>query len=1101
VKILQLKFKNINSLAGEWQIDFTQPRFTGNGIFAITGKTGAGKTSILDAISLALFGKTPRVEITGLSNDVMTRGESDCYSEIVFEVNGKKWKASWKQERTRTGNLKPVSRRIADGADKIVADQVRLCDGKIVEILGLTFEQFTKVVMLAQGSFAAFLQADKNDKGELLEQITGTEIYGEISKKIYERNKTEKEKLDKILVELGAIKMLPQEEIAARQNEIAMLERQKTVIDSELQEIETAKKWFSDWDILQKQLAEAKSKSPALQQQTEQAQAALKLSEDALKKVNGEKTETEKILLKVRELDTRIAEKDRLLNPILQSIEELASKNTELSQMFEKQTAHLEELQKELADRKKWVLENQKYEALARQYTAIENQNSQVLASQNDLNSKQEEFESAKKELSGKTAALREAQSGFIEKDTALNRKILELETKKAELSEILSGKEFGMCHQGKDLNDYRQEKENITNFGIQIKDLIEVETEIFKNRQEIARFTETIAACEQAEKQLSKRIADNKTAAANLENQINLLDENIKLAKTIQSLAEHRKALEDGTPCPLCGALEHPYAIGNMPQPDGKETDLQDLKQQFQTVSTAVRQDETTLAKGISDRDNALKNKEKEEQLLLANKEKRMAVLNTIATLQSDFSIPENQNQIVFLKEIHTQKLQEYKQVSALIAKATDCENAVGKIQNEELPTLQKAKEGAEKAKNDAETTQKLAEQQAQTKQTLLEETEKIYKEKNAELLKTLNEYDVKNINNLKNCFDNWSTNQRAANELTEQIRLLETELALITSNIDNNKNQLESKTAEKHGIETDRWKLSAQRCALFGDKQVAYEENRLKILLENAAAAKTAAETTNTFTAMELAKNLAVIAEKEKEAAEKRERKITGKPLEELLAEYDDKKPQSDRISQQIGAIRQMLTANSEKLKTSGKKLKDKEFQQQICHRWGGLNELIGSADGKKYRNFAQALTFEHLIGLANRQLQKMSDRYLLKRVGDAANPFELSVIDKYQNCEERTAQNLSGGEKFIASLSLALGLAGMASRNMQIDTMFIDEGFGTLDSDYLDTALSALSNLQNEGKLTGVISHLTELKERIATHIEVVPDGSGHSRIEII
>jgi exonuclease SbcC len=163
--------------------------------------------------------------------------------------------------------------------------------------------------------------------------------------------------------------------------------------------------------------------------------------------------------------------------------------------------------------------------------------------------------------------------------------------------------------------------------------------------------------------------------------------------------------------------------------------------------------------------------------------------------------------------------------------------------------------------------------------------------------------------------------------------------------------------------------------------------------------------------------------------------------------------------------------------------------------------LDKLIGASDGRKYRNFAQALTFEHLIALANSQLQKMSERYLLKRTGEISNPFELSVVDKFQNSEERTAQNLSGGEKFIVSLSLALGLANMASKNMRIDTMFIDEGFGTLDSDYLDVALSALSNLQSEGKIIGVISHLSELKERIATHIEVIPTGNGYSKIQIV
>ena len=1092
MKILQLKFKNINSLSGEWQIDFMQPQFTDNGIFAITGKTGSGKSSILDAISLALFGKTPRVQITGQNNDVMTRGTSDCYSEIVFEVNGKTWKSSWKQERTRTGNLKPVNRQIADATDKIVADQVRICDSKIVEILGLTFEQFTKVIMLAQGSFAAFLQADKNDKGELLEQITGTEIYGEISKKVYERNRTEKEKLDKILTELGAIKMLSEEEITGLQNKIAEFEKQKAIIDSELQKIETAKRWLAELENLQKQILAGKTKIPELQHKVELAQTAFEQSEDALKKAKNEKNETEKLLVEVRELDTKITEKTKLLDPVLQSIKELTDKNTELLQSFEKQNDNFEKSQKTLTDRKKWAAENGKYESLAGQYSAIENQNSHVQNLHNDLCKKRKEFETAEEELTGKIEDLQKSQTDFTEKETALNKKIQELEDKKAAFKNILSGKE---------LNFYLFEKENITNFGSRIKNLIEVENEISKNQQEIGKYTETITTCEQTDKELSKKISDNKTVAANLENQINLLDENINLTKTIQSLEEHRKALEDGKPCPLCGAPEHPYAIGNIPQLGGKETELKIFKQQFQAISITVRQDEKTLAKWISDKDNALKNKEKEEQSLFANKEKRMTILNEITILQPDFSMPESENQIAFLEEIRTQKLQEYKQVSDLISKATACENSIRNIQNEDFPTLQKAKESAEKVKNDAETAQKLAKQQAQTKQTLMEEAEKIHRKQNAELLKILNEYGAENIGALKKCLDNWNTNQNAMNELTEQTGQLKTELALITSNIENSEKQLETKIAEKQNIETEQQKLFAERFEFFGNKQVAIEENRLKKLHEDAETAKTAAETVKANANTELAKNQAIITEKEKELTEKCEQQMTDKSLEELQAEFDEKKPQSDLISQQIGANRQSLTTNDENLKNSGKKLKDKEFQQQICNNWGGLNELIGSADGKKYRNFAQALTFEHLIRLANRQLQKMSERYLLKRVGDAANPFELSVIDKFQNCEERTAQNLSGGEKFVASLSLALGLANMASKNMRIDTMFIDEGFGTLDSDYLDTALSALSNLQNEGKLIGVISHLTELKERIATHIEVSPVGNGHSKIEVV
>jgi exonuclease SbcC len=178
----------------------------------------------------------------------------------------------------------------------------------------------------------------------------------------------------------------------------------------------------------------------------------------------------------------------------------------------------------------------------------------------------------------------------------------------------------------------------------------------------------------------------------------------------------------------------------------------------------------------------------------------------------------------------------------------------------------------------------------------------------------------------------------------------------------------------------------------------------------------------------------------------------------------------------------------------------LKQKAKQYAISNRWKTLDDLIGSSEGNTYRNFAQSLTFEHLISLSNRQLQKMSDRYLLKRSDEKLNPFELTVIDKYQNGEERTAKNLSGGEKFIISLALALGLANMAGKNMRIDTMFIDEGFGTLDAQYLVVAVDALRNLQSEGKIIGVISHMAELKEQIPTHIEVIPGGNGHSKIRV-
>jgi len=199
---------------------------------------------------------------------------------------------------------------------------------------------------------------------------------------------------------------------------------------------------------------------------------------------------------------------------------------------------------------------------------------------------------------------------------------------------------------------------------------------------------------------------------------------------------------------------------------------------------------------------------------------------------------------------------------------------------------------------------------------------------------------------------------------------------------------------------------------------------------------------------------------------------------------------------LQEKFGALRQSLKDNDD-ARRHQQKLADKIDQQKIeVDRWGRLHQLIGSGDGKKFRNFAQGLTFELMIQHANVQLQKMTDRYLLIR--DREQPLDLNVVDNYQAGEIRSTKNLSGGESFLVSLALALGLSRMASRNVRVDSLFLDEGFGTLDDDALDMALETLTSLQQEGKLIGVISHVAALKERISTQINVNPLAGGRSHI---
>ncbi|MCB1135130.1 MAG: hypothetical protein KDK78_02575, partial [Chlamydiia bacterium] len=199
---------------------------------------------------------------------------------------------------------------------------------------------------------------------------------------------------------------------------------------------------------------------------------------------------------------------------------------------------------------------------------------------------------------------------------------------------------------------------------------------------------------------------------------------------------------------------------------------------------------------------------------------------------------------------------------------------------------------------------------------------------------------------------------------------------------------------------------------------------------------------------------------------------------------------------LQQSIGALREKVQRNEEMKDKRASHAQAIEAQQQELLRWRDLHLLIGSADGKKFRDFAQGLTFEMLIHRANSQLQKMSDRYLLVR--DRMHSLELNVIDNYQGGEERSTKNLSGGESFIVSLALALGLSQMSSQKVRVESLFLDEGFGTLDEEALDTALETLSGLQEEGKSIGVISHVAALKERISTQIRILADAAGRSQI---
>ena len=1006
MKILKIEFENINSLRGEHLIDFTNSPFTESSLFAITGPTGSGKSTLLDVISLALFNQVPRLgkisraEILN-KGALLTRNQKEAFARVTYQCKFGVYSSQWSISTNRNDKLREYEMEISSVETGAILDLKKSdVPGKNEELIGLNYNQFIKSVVLAQGDFAQFLRAKKDERGELLEKITGTGIYRKLGIKAFEKFRESNAAIKEQLFNIKRI----EEELLSPEDQ------------------EAHKKKFHEKAIL----------VDPLNQQIKLKENQLKLK----KEVSSKSLEVEKITLQLDQASVKLNSFDVDKGLQLNQHEKLIPVAEDLRnwKMWSAEAVSLEK-EKESLQKKKESNANE----LAQQLERIQN------FTKKPVNATEVSFGLA--EFSLQVSKMQEERSSKIA-DWKNLQSLLKAELKDSSIK--LSDSPEQDLVKLKTLRE--QSDKNIQNLRSELKDFkledISAEKILLKKRLEDTRDAKDFKLeLQHFLKSHSEKLKE-KEQLLSITNALPIRIEKLDLStastsKTLQilelqkenllmraSLEEYRKKLKNDQPCPLCGALHHPYAE-HLPKEDDS------LQQQIE---------------------------QNKNELMLANKE--LAGMNSELKLASnklinlEVEITSLEKTIISKKELFTITFTEFKVDEEIdwSEKISILENRLTNLESfeKELTTFKAMERGI----------------------PILEKTQQIIKEGGELKTKLDTLYSGNNIHvDSRNLENKWLQLIQQNEYLTEGVKASENKIHELKNKISTLEPQL-LKEVQQHTFNT----IPEALAALLSDTQFNDLRKIRDLLNTEIATAKT--------TLQLMASQLENLKSKDVEANET-----------ELEEELEKLNSQWKELLEETKELERLLKNHDDSIvKMNAIKVEIAEKEKQT-KRWTLLNELIGDATGKKFNDFAQDLTLSQLLHLANIRLKDLSDRYLIDKPV-VEEDDGLVAVDLHMGGQRRSVKTLSGGETFLLSLSLALALSDLASKNVEINSLFIDEGFGTLDPETLDQTLDTLERLQAESSKTiGIISHVDSLKERIGTQIKLTRNGQGYSSLEVV
>ena len=1040
MKILRIHIRNLNSLRGDHWVDFTKTPLAEHSLYAIVGPTGAGKTTILDAITLALYGQTERnkKEVDTDHGTVLSYGEGECLAELEYEVvvdgRAERFRSAWTRQRAHkktTGNLTASKHSIsrfdpAAADDKqwvILATKKREVAEKTREIVGLDYERFVRSVMLTQGDFARFLKSDAGNKAEILEKITGTEIYRDLSVAAFTRAKLAREAHARATEAIATMPPLAEvdrqrldEQFVKRKAEIGELKKSLTEAVSRL-------KLYDDLRTL-----EVKSTAAATEKDRKEAAFAA-AAEDRL----------------------RLTKSDEL-QPLRADLEAEARLQTETDRL-QADLAATEARQRELE-------------------AAVAEAGKAIVAAQDKLNVYYEKLPAREKKFAAVAELEREITA--LLRDVELDEKrhrsadnsLRERRGKQAELSAAVAAIRKGLAGQ-----EPARIRELLVGFEASIPSAgkaLEALDGRIRNRRTADRITAETAAAREVARELTVVAGATATAEQNFKvaettlADRRLVSNNLRLSA---SLTEHKLNLRAGEHCPVCGATEHPALENFEPVTDSAlERTKADVNKAFDEVE-AARQ----VLKSARQRETALRGKHESHLALIGELSSQLdggasAGERTLEELRAEREELSERLAADTAEQTRLRLLQaKLPRLTALETELASVSARVGELENE-LRTVSAAQDKA-----NATIARKREKIYAEVKEHTAEQCREMTRRKKDTLTGALARAEKDEVDH-KGRLAALVSKQTV---LREQSKKLTTELAGVRARL--------AAGLSKAGLTPDD-----ARAALLSETEALHLRTRLNKLH------------TERTTANTLLRNLNA----ETDAAQKATAELPdADALEKARAQYEHQVSEAERL---VGAIDLQLRQDDERIAATAERRTELEGLRKEMDRWATMANLIGSADGKKFRSHAQAITLQRLIDVGNDHLSSISPRYRMEYAAPAANSgenLEIIIADTYHDDNRRTMATLSGGETFLISLALALGLSDLASGKNLIQSLFIDEGFGTLDGKTLEKAMTTLEQLRDQGKTIGLISHVASLRERIHCQVRLKPVGDGFSTIETV